>query len=103
MGNGPTASDDGWLYRGRGLIQLTGRDNYRDCAKGIGQPLEDCPDMLAIPEWTTLSAALYWSRHELNELADAGRFEAITRKVNGGTHGQAERLALWKAGREVLA
>lgn len=103
MGNGPAASDDGWRFRGRGLIQLTGRDNYRACSKGIGQPLEDYPDMLEIPEWAALSAAWYWSRHELSELADAGRFEAITRKINGGTHGQAERLALWRTGQGVLA
>lgn len=103
MGNGPASSDDGWRYRGRGLIQLTGRDNYRACAKGIGQNLEDFPELLEMPEWAVLSAAWFWSRHELSELADAGRFEAITRKINGGTHGQAERLALWRIGQGVLA
>lgn len=102
-GNGVEDSGDGWKYRGRGLIQLTGRDNYRECGKGIGQPLEDYPDMLEIPEWAALSAAWFWARHELSELADAGRFEQITRRINGGTNGQAERLALWRTGQGVLA
>lgn len=103
LGNGPAASGDGWRYRGRGLIQLTGRDNYRTCGEAIGQNLEDYPDLLEQPEWAALSAAWYWARNGLNELADAGRFEAITRRINGGTHGQAQRLALWQAGQEVLA
>ena len=103
LGNGGQMSDDGWRYRGRGLIQLTGRDNYLACGKGIGQNLEDFPDLLEMPEWAALSAAWYWARNDLNELADAGRFEAITRKINGGTHGQADRLALWKTGQGVLA
>lgn len=103
MGNGGQMSDDGWRFRGRGLFQLTGRDNYLACGKGIGQNLEDFPDLLEMPEWAALSAAWYWSRHDLNELADAGRLEEITRKINGGTHGQAERLALWKTGQGVLA
>lgn len=103
MGNGPAGSDDGWRYRGRGLIQLTGRANYRICGTGIGQPLEDFPELLEQPEWAARSAAWFWASNGLNELADAGKFEQITRRINGGTHGQPERLALWKAGREVLA
>lgn len=102
-GNGPEASGDGWLFRGRGLIQITGRGNYRACAKGVGVPLEEFPEFLEQPEWAALSAAWYWSTNGLNELADAGQFEQITRRINGGTHGQPERLALWQTGKEVLA
>jgi putative chitinase len=102
-GNGDEGSGDGWRYRGRGLIHITGRGNYRDCGAGIGQNLEDYPELLEQPEFAALSAAWYWKQHGLNELADSGQFEAITRRINGGTLGQAERVALWKAGREVLA
>jgi len=103
MGNGPVASGDGWRYRGRGLIQLTGRDNYRACGSAIGADLLAAPDLLEQPEWAAMSAAWFWSSNGLNELADAGRFEDITRRINGGTHGQPQRLALWRAGQEVLA
>ncbi|MNN89457.1 hypothetical protein D3C81_2072780 [compost metagenome] len=70
---------------------------------GIGQPLEDLPELLEQPEWAARSAAWFWVRNGLNELADAGKFEQITRRINGGIHGQTERLALWRTGREVLA
>ena len=102
-GNGDEASGDGWRYRGRGLIHVTGRGNYRDCGAGIGQNLEDYPELLEQPEFAALSAAWYWKRNGLNELADAGRFATITQRINGGTTGEAERLALWLTGREVLA
>lgn len=102
MGNGDTASGDGWRYRGRGLIQLTGRDNYRACAKAIGLPVEDFPEFLEEPEGACLSAAWFWSANQLNRLADADQFERLTRKINGGTHGLAERIALYKTARAVL-
>ena len=103
MGNGDEASGDGWRYRGRGLIHVTGRVNYRECGAGIGQNLEDYPELLEQPEFAALSAAWYWASNGLNELADAGRFATITQRINGGTTGEAERIALWKAGQEVLA
>lgn len=103
LGNGPTALGDGWRYRGRGLIQLTGRNNYRACGEAIGADLIANPELLEQPEWAAMSAAWFWSSNGLNELADAGRFDEITRRINGGTHGQAQRLALWRAGQEVLA
>lgn len=103
MGNGPTESGDGWRYRGRGLIQLTGRANYGACGSAIGANLLGTPELLEQPEWAALSAAWFWSSNGLNELADAGAFEQITRRINGGTHGQPQRLALWRAGTEALA
>ena len=102
-GNGDEASGDGWRYRGRGAIQITGRANYRECGEDIGQSLEDYPELLEQPEWAALSAAWYWSHNGLNELADSGRFEQITRRINGGTHGQAQRVALWRSAQGVLA
>ncbi|MFU4336689.1 glycoside hydrolase family 19 protein [Pseudomonas aeruginosa] len=102
-GNGDEASGDGWCYRGRGLLQITGRANYRAAGAGLGQPLEAEPELLEQPEWAAISAAWWWASHGLNDLADRGEFAAITRRINGGTNGQAERLALWEKARAVLA
>lgn len=101
-GNGPASSGDGWLYRGRGLLQVTGRANYRAAGAGIGQPLEDQPELLEQADFAAMSAAWWWSANGLNDLADAGRFEDITRRINGGLNGQADRLALWSKAKAVL-
>ncbi|HBP6274343.1 TPA: glycoside hydrolase family 19 protein [Pseudomonas aeruginosa] len=102
-GNGDGASGDGWQYRGRGLLQITGRSNYRAAGAGLGQPLEAEPELLEQPEFAALSAAWWWSTHGLNELADRGEFAAITRRINGGLIGQAERMALWERAKRVLS
>ncbi|HCL3992719.1 TPA: glycoside hydrolase family 19 protein [Pseudomonas aeruginosa] len=102
-GNGDEASGDGWRYRGRGLLQITGRANYRAAAGGLDQPLEVEPELLEQPEWAALSAAWWWAAHDLNELADRGEFATITRRINGGLNGQAERLALWERVKAVLS
>ncbi|ENQ1002117.1 glycoside hydrolase family 19 protein [Pseudomonas aeruginosa] len=101
-GNGDEASGDGWRYRGRGLLQITGRANYRTAGAGLGQPLEQEPELLEQPEFAALSAAWWWSTHGLNELADRGEFAAITRRINGGLNGQSERLELWERAKAVL-
>jgi putative chitinase len=103
MGNGEEASCDGWHFRGRGLIQLTGRDNYRECGAALDVDLVGNPDMLTEPDLAARSACWYWHAHGINALADAGRFDLITRKINGGTHGSAARTALWDRALEVLA
>ncbi|MFU6657288.1 glycoside hydrolase family 19 protein [Pseudomonas aeruginosa] len=102
-GNGDEASGDGWRYCGRGLLQITGRSNYRAAGDGLGQPLEQEPELLEQPEFAALSAAWWWAAHGLNDLADRGEFAAITRRINGGTNGQAERLALWERAKRVLS
>lgn len=84
---------------GRGLIQITGRENYRRTGAALGVPLLDKPELLEQAEW----AAWWWSNRGLNELADAGEFEQITRRINGGLNGQRERLELWARAKEVLA
>jgi putative chitinase len=110
LSNGDEASGDGWRYRGRGIIQLTGRGNYRAAAMGIGLPLEDEPDLLLQPGPAALSAAWFWKSHGLNELADDQNddndiedFRTITKRINGGTVGLNERLALWERAKGVLA
>lgn len=95
MGNGSVASGDGWKYRGRGLIQITGHDNYAACGKAVGADLVADPDLLLQPHWAALSAAWFWATHGCNALADAGKFDAITQRINGGQTGAIQRRALW--------
>lgn len=88
---GNTAPGDGWKYRGRGLIQLTGRANYARAAAAIGLPLVERPELLEQPEAAALSAAWYWSTNNLNTLADADDLLAVTKRINGGTTGLDDR------------
>ena len=103
MGNGDVSSGDGWAFRGRGLIQITGRDNYQACGDALGVGLIDNPDLLAKPQYAALSAAWYWATNGLNALADAGSFDTITQRINGGQNGAADRLALYNKALQVLA
>ena len=91
-GNGDEASGDGWRFRGRGLLQITGRGNYGRCAAAIGEDLLAHPEMLERPMFAAKSAAWYWMSNGLNQLADEGAFAAITRRINGpAMDGQHER------------
>ncbi|KAB0489677.1 glycoside hydrolase family 19 protein [Pseudomonas vancouverensis] len=100
---GNTVIGDGFKYRGRGLIQVTGRANYAACGEALGVDLVKQPELLEQPQYACLSAAWFWATKGLNTLADAGDFERITRRINGGLNGQADRLVLWKKATEVLA
>lgn len=94
MGNGDEASGDGWRYRGRGPIQLTGYDNMRACGLGIGIDVVNDPDALLQPDTGSLSAAWFWHSRDCNEAADAGDLHDIRRRVNGGTIGLTEFVAI---------
>lgn len=87
MGNGPEGAGDGYLYRGRGLIQLTGKTNYREVSKAVGVPLDKLPAWLETREGAASSAAWWWSTHGCNSLADADDVVSIRRIVNGGGNG----------------
>lgn len=102
MGNGDEASKDGYKYRGRGLIQITGKDNYRECGAALGEALLTDPDLLLTPRLAALSAGWFWSTHGCNELSDAGDFVGVTKRINGGTNGFDERLALFTSGKAAL-
>jgi len=91
MGNGPTESGEGWLYRGRGLKQLTGKDNHRACSAGLGVDLVSNPDMLLEPVYAARSAAWFWATNKCNVFADAGDIEGLTKKINGGLIGIDDR------------
>lgn len=93
MGNGPLESGDGWRYRGRGYIQLTGRDGYRRVGEIAGIDLEAEPEQAADPATALLVACSFWQWKGLNALADEGDFEKVTRRINGGTIGMADRRA----------
>lgn len=103
MGNGPAASGDGWRFRGRGLMQLTGRANYAAAGADLGLDLVAHPELLEQPEHAAMAAAWFWASRGLNDLADRGDFEGITRRINGGLTGLAERRALWERAKAVLS
>lgn len=84
---------DGSRYRGRGLIQITGRANYTKAAHALGVDVVAYPERLEADDLAALSAAWWWAAHGCNELADAGDFTALTRRINGGTNGLADRQA----------
>lgn len=90
---GNTQPGDGMKYKGRGLIQITGRNNYHECGKAIGVDLITNPELLETNDMACRSAAWFWASHGLNDLADKGDFERITKRINGGLNGYQERLA----------
>lgn len=83
---------DGYRYRGRGFIQLTGRANYRKAGDALGFNYEDDPDMVARPIHAAAVAGWYWDTHNCNQLADKGDFVAITKAINGGVNGLPDRV-----------
>ena len=93
MGNGNEESGDGWKYHGRGLIQLTGKDNYANCGSSLGVDLVGNPDLLLDPKYAALSAAWFWSKKGLNALADSKDYDTMTKRINGGLIGLDDRKA----------
>ena len=100
---GNTVKGDGSKYRGRGLIQITGRANYAACGEALGLDLINQPELLEQPQHAAMSAAWFWSTKGLNTLADKGEFVKITRRINGGLTGQDDRQALYDKALKVLA
>ena len=102
---GNTVKGDGSKYRGRGLIQITGHDNYLRCSLALfgDERLLRTPELLELPEWAAESAAWFWSVNGLNALADQEQFNTISRRINGGLNGQADRQALYDKALKVLA
>ena len=92
MGNGPESSGDGWRYRGRGLIQLTGKNNYRAFAESIETPISEIAEYLLTFEGAVQSASWFWETNNLNRWADAGDIKELTRRINGGFIGLEDRI-----------
>ena len=97
MGNGNEASGDGFKFRGRGLVQLTGRANYTQCSMDLFG--DDClvqnPDLVCEPEYAVLSACWFWHKNRLNDICDKGDVVLLSKRINGGTLGLADRIHHW--------
>lgn len=100
MGN--TEEGDGWKYHGRGVIQLTGKDNYLFCGSTLGLDLTSHPELLLEPIFATLSAGWFWNKKGLNTLADIGDLKSITQRINGGMNGYNERVIKTMAAQKAL-
>lgn len=108
MGNGPESSGDGYKYRGRGPIQITGKANYEAMTDAVRAKFNDAPDFVANPgalldpKWGAATACAYWDNRRLNALADKGDFRGITLRINGGLIGMDDRLARYARAKRVL-
>lgn len=102
MGNGDEASGEGWHYRGRGLLQLTGKSNYSAFAQYAGLSVEDAPEYIETPRGAVHSACWFWFSNDLNTYADAGDFVGMTKRINGGTIGLDDRIKHYNHAVEVL-
>jgi putative chitinase len=91
MGNGPEESGDGFMFCGRGLIQLTGRNNYTKLANDLGISVEETAQYLETPNGAVSSAGWFWDNNNLNQYCDKGDFITLTKRINGGTIGLADR------------
>jgi len=102
MGNGPEATGEGYKYRGRGIIQLTGKDNYRACGNALGKDLVAEPDLVAQNPYAVLSAGWFWDTRKLNQWCDKCDVLTVTKKINGGTIGLEDRKKHFEHILEVL-
>lgn len=102
MGNGNESSGDGWRFRGRGLIQVTGRNNYTRLAQFLDMPLEEVLKYLETHEGATVSAGWFWDENNLNQFADAKDIRTLTRRINGGLNGLEDRIDLWERALDIL-
>ena len=103
IGNRDEASGDGWLYHGRGVIQLTGHDNFWHFGQSVGMDFVHNPAPVSQPLYAAMSGGWFWATHGCNPLAEAENWEGLTRRINGGTFGLEERIKLMQQALEVLA
>lgn len=102
MGNGPEESGDGWRFCGRGLIQLTGRNNYQAFADSIETNINDIPEYLATFEGAVQSACWFWENMNLNQFADRGDILTMTKRINGGTLGLEDRIKHYNSALKIM-
>jgi putative chitinase len=109
MGNGPEESGDGWRYRGRGFIQLTGKNNYTAFGKSMGMSPEKASEYMSTPEGAFMSAGWFWETNKLNSIADSGNIDEISRIINAGpggslssVHGLDKRRESYKRALEIF-
>lgn len=99
---GNTEVGDGVKFKGRGLIQTTGRANYQQVKNLLGIDCITNPELLEEPKWAVETACLYWKTRKLNDIADKGDIKLISKRVNGGTNGLNERIAYYEKAKSVL-
>ena len=104
MGNGDEASGEGWYFRGRGIIQITGKNNYTKCSQSLFESnvLVENPDLLLESEYAIHSACWFWSAARLNELSDIGDIKTMTKRINGGFIGLEDRINHYNHAIEIL-
>ena len=101
-GNGDESSGDGWRYRGRGLFQLTGRANYMAAGDAAGRPYKALPELVAQPQDGAMTAGWFWAITRLNSIFERGGIDAVSRRINGGDNGLADRRDLYKKCLEAM-
>ena len=99
---GNTEAGDGVKYKGRGLIQITGRSNYALCGLALDLPLLEKPELLKSIPYSVLSAGWFWSNNNLNSYCDKGDFYGLTKRINGGLNGIEDRVLLYKRACEAI-
>lgn len=99
---GNTEEGDGVRYKGRGLLQITGKNNYEKCGEDLGLPLLEIPELLSHIPYSVDSAGWYWNTKNLNSFCDANDFERLTKKINGGLNGYTNRLMLYQRAKKVI-
>lgn len=99
---GNTTSGDGVKYKGRGLIQITGKSNYVLCSLALNLPLLETPELLSEDVNAARSAGWFWSNNKLNSYCDRGDFRGLTKRINGGYNGYEDRLKLYNRAKEVI-
>jgi putative chitinase len=104
MGNGNEASGDGYKFRGRGILQLTGRANYTQCSRDLfgDDTLADDPDLVRTPEYAIITACWFWYKNKLNEICDRGDIVLLSKRINGGTIGLEDRIKHWNDALDVF-
>lgn len=101
MGNGDEASGEGWKFRGRGLIQVTGKTNYTACGQFLKIDLTQTPEYLETLPGAVDSAVWFWQLHNLNQYADLDDIKTITKKINGGYNGLEERTKYYEEAKKI--
>lgn len=99
---GNTTAGDGVKYKGRGLLQITGKRNYALCSLALDLPLLEKPELLELPKWASMSAGWYFDNNNLLPLCDVGLFKELTRRINGGLNGYDDRLLLYSRALRII-
>src|SRR5690606_12873081 len=102
MGNGDEASGDGWIFRGKGLIQLTGKQNHENFAKFLEKSLNDTVQYLLTPEGATISAGWFFAANGLMNFASVGDMKTLTKRINGGLNGYDDRINIFNRTKGII-